>query len=671
MTSRATLQQPRIPIVDRDGKLTLPWQRYFRELDTRTGGVEAETNLELGARIDALEPFGYVALSTYLNDDRSNGKTAIEEAFAKCAELRASGTYDRVILDGGGIFVPVEPGLTIGESGRNVTVVDLSLMPAPGDWIEDDPADIAFFNRYETVSSEAKVWSLRKPVLTIVGGSTALQFVRPQITGLDATGARIAAGVRIKSGSAIGRRLMMGRIDACESYGLFVGADTANDADIDLFDMRIVPNGQTNREDRTSYAAVLAGNDMHWLRVTLNYAHCPLLVGQYGSTTFFADPDFFNGAAFDPGTAYPHRLVEYHGNSCTFNGGRWGNGNPHIFNPDMQIFSPKFGVTNGWKSRPASYFVFHASKVNDDLENFSLTRGEMPIAMRDGSMKLFSCVEEGANTWRAGIKDAMERIDGYTEVMAGKVTQIGQGTGAAQLELQSTTTNGALISLRAPDTDFDKKAGFGNIGNEVQIRRGEDPILTVTETDVLAPFGDRVFDLGRLANEWDQVFARRTVLDDITLRRDPTLELPQAGSMAIRCDADGLLELVDSSGSVFNYRSEQYLASYYTSEYPLVTSGSTYLIGNRQTRTFIRNAATVATLTIELPYLPEGDVDYVVTCTHDITSLTVQLNTSEIDPDTTLPYSDGHSIAYAPTTLAAGGRVAWRFRAFSKIWYPA
>ena len=557
MTSRATLQQPRIPIVDRDGKLTLPWQRYFRELDARTGGPEAETNLELSERVDSLEPHGYVPLWHYLNDDRSNGKAAIEEALAKCAELRSSGTYDRVILDGGGIFVPVEPGLTIGESGRNVTVVDLSLMPAPGNWIEDDPTDVAFFSRYETVSSEEKVWSLRKPVLTIIGGSTALQFVRPQITGIDADGLRVAAGVRVKGSSAIGRRLMMGRIDACESYGLFIGADTANDSGIDLFDMQITPNGQASRGDRTSYAAVLAGSGMHWLRVTLSSAHCPLLVGQHGSETIFVDSDISNGAEFDPGASYPHRLVEYHGNSCTFNGGLWGDGSPHIFNPSMHVFSPKFSVTDGWQSRPAAYFVLYASKVDDDLENFSLTRGEMPTSMRDGSIKLFSCVEDGGNTWRAGIKDAMERIDGYTEVMAGKVTQIGQGAGAAQIEFQSTTTAGALIALRAPDTDAGKKAGFGNIGNEVHLRRGEDSILTVTETNVVSPFGDRVFNLGRVENQWGEVYARRTVTDDVTLRRGPTLELPQAGSMAIRFESDGDLTTVDEGGNVFTYKSDQ------------------------------------------------------------------------------------------------------------------
>ena len=497
---------------------------------------------------------GFIFLGDFLNASATNGNEAILAAFDTAADRYASGRYKSMVIECQGLLVPVTPGLVLAGAARNVTLRNSCLRAGPGSWAIDpedplDAADIAFFERYQTLTASGKAWELRKPIFTLTGNNHPnFTLENPLWSGLDAAGIRQAASLRVRGGSSIGKQCIGGRMEDFASYPIFVGEDVANKGDIDVHGTRFISNGNSTAAERGSYGIVLAGNDMHWMSVTSNYSHCPLLVGQYGATTFFTDLDLFNGGVFDPGDA-DHRLMEYHGNSCTFNGGRWGNGQPHIHNPDLQIFAPKFGVTNGWLSRPATYFVFHASKVNDDLENFGLMPGEMPIAMRDGSLKLFGFVEEGGNTWRAGIRDTMERQDGYTHVTSGKTTEVCQGTGAVVRAFEGTGPNGAMIETRAADTDFNKKAAFGNIGNTAVLQHGGVTKLLVT-ADGSVQISGRVDGITPPAGAvGERIQAFKTSSQDVTLTSGTVASIASITLTPGEWDVTGSLVFVAAGAS--------------------------------------------------------------------------------------------------------------------------
>lgn len=531
-------------------------------VDSATGLVMQKNSLgavtSLGESLSPVASSGVVYLSYFLNETLTNGKAAIEAALVKAQEILDSGRHSRVVVECGGIEVPLTSGITIGANGKNVTLRNLALRAEPGDWVETDAADIAFFTKYQTVSAELKTWVLRKPMITILG-SAPVNFIieNPAIRGQDSNGNRLAAGIRVKGGSSIGKKLLSGRVTDCSSYCIFVGEDAENMGDIDVIGTRFTPNLNTTRVDRNSYGAVISGNDMHWTRVSINYAHCPLLMGQYASTTFFVDLDLFNGASFDPTPSFPHRLMEYHGNSATFTGGRWGNGQAHLHKTDLSIFSPKFGITDGWLSKPATYFVVYAKQANAVINNFHMSIGEVPDDLRNGSMKWFSMVESGGNTWAPGVKDVMERLDGWVEINPSKILETNQSSSEFVREFQSVNTAGALITTRAPNTAFDKKASFGNVGDEIVIKQGTDNVLVIKSNKTIEPGAHRTQNLGSLSTQFDKVNSREFIGDSITLKKAVVPTNVTAGFVSLWVDTNHSLHTLDAEGKATTFSSNQ------------------------------------------------------------------------------------------------------------------
>lgn len=532
--------------------------------------VYEDEDVDIGPNRAEIE--GKVYLADQLNASASNGNAAIMAVFDIAADRYASGKYARIVIECDGLLVPVSPGLTVSgtDLGRNVLLRNPCLRPKLGEAWAADPidadtaADIAFFDKYETVSAEGaadptsgKVWAMARPLLTIKGNQSVNFIIEnPLFSGLDSAGVRRANGLRVRGGSAIGRHLIGGRIEDNPNYSIFVGAEASNDADIDVTGTRFRPNLATNRADRTAYSAVYAGNDMHWAQVTVNYAHCPLLVGKYGSTGFFHDWDLFNGGGFDPTVAHTHRLMEYHGNTNQFVGVRLGNGQPHIHSPDLQIIAPKYGVTDGWQSRPDNYFVLHADKANAKLDGLRLDLGEMPIALRDDSMGLFEMVAEAPNSWDLGTSTLMSRMNGYTEILPGKKTTASMGTSSVVQSFESTDLEEALIEVKAAGTGTGDKVGFGlqviDGVTSVVIQQGSETVLRI-ENGVLKPPGDRQQNLGSPGNEFDRAYIREVAADQIALKldiADDPANYPPAGTRALFLNANERLMYRSPSGLI-------------------------------------------------------------------------------------------------------------------------
>lgn len=415
------------------------------------------------------EETGTVLLADYLNASASNGLEAFGACFDAAGDKIASGKFGRVIIDCDGLRVGVGIELVVpGPQMVNVTLFNVGMLYATGvanDWLETDADDIAYFQKYETVSAEGKVWSLRKPILKIEEGNTGFQLVGFNFDARGDSSVRLASGIRVL-GNTGDREIIGGKGSNHESYGCFVGADAQNQGQINIDGLELRPNSRTSRQDRTSYAFVLSGNDMHWRNIVGFNAHCPLLVGEYGSTTMFSSCDLFNGAQFDT-EGFQHRLVEYKGNSCTWDGGRLGNGQFHLWNKDLRIGQTKFGITAGsGDTPPTSYFVVYATKAGDDLRNFLLTPSETPIDLATDIPWFGFPTPTGGNSWAIDTAK-LATLKGYVRTSPSGKVYTAQVSDNSKVQTFVSAVAGAYVHIEDKDTDQD--VGFGAIGNALQL----------------------------------------------------------------------------------------------------------------------------------------------------------------------------------------------------------
>ena len=420
------------------------------------------------------------------------------EAFTAAASAAASilsdGEYGRVIVDAqhqairSGSVVSI-PGNADNQTWRNLNLVPIGEV---ADWVSTDTTDIAFFTKYETATGEGKTWSLRKPILQIEAGNAGLVIEELYIDGKGDAAARLSAGVRVL-GNTADRKISGGKITNVESYGIFIGNDTQNSAQIDIEYFEIKPNGRESRLDRTAYGIVSGGNDMHWRSLVVSNCHCPLLMGETGATTMMLDCDLFNGGRFELDGNH-HRLVEYHGNSNTFTGGRSGNGIWHVWNPDILIGPTKFGVTEGTDSGdpPPSAFIFYATEPNQDLTGWIQLISETPIDLVT-DIQWYSFVTEGSGTWAMGTTQL--------ETLKGHISASGRGKNyEVQMSPNQTIKTfvgpmtGAVIAIR--DDTTDEIVGPGALGNALQLWAGDAPRWKVQSNKHLVPMADNDTNLG-------------------------------------------------------------------------------------------------------------------------------------------------------------------------------
>lgn len=105
-------------------------------------------------------------------------------------------------------------------------------------------------------------------------------------------------------------------------------------------------------------------------------------------------------------------------------------------------------------------------------------------------------------------------------------------------------------------------------------------------------------------------------------------------------------------GTQIGYGGAEFLAQPADYQVPLTGFSITPIAG----KTILNPAGTLATGTITMPATPFDGMMVRVSTTQTITSLTVSANT-------------GQSISNAVTTLAAGGRLGYIYRAANATWY--
>jgi hypothetical protein len=462
--SKLTQQPARVPLTDpASGVITREWYRYFTDSFSRMGGTQAMTNLELEQIISRT-----VFFSTFLSAALGDVLAAFESAFAECATRIDSGNYSRVILDLGSADIGIPPpGLVVPASAKNVTMCNGRLYAIEGIWTEDNADDIAHLLEYEKVSEQGKVWSHRKPIITLSDGCSGFRLENVDLDGKGDASTRQSAGARWK-GNTPDRFWRGGKVENVETYGAYIGSATKNDGQVDIDGVEIKPNGRTSRMDRTSYGIILSGNDMHIRNVVADNCHAPLLVTDTGATTFFSGCDFFNGASFDI-EGFQHRSIEYHGNSCTFRPDRQGNGMAYMFSHDAYFFPTKFGVTAGsGEDPPTSYFLFFPTKLNDDLQGFGLYPGETPFELATEIAWMGFDPGDGVTTSWAIDPDALAQYKGYVTTMpSGKYTFL-----QVSATDKGPTIAGGMdgIYMLFSDRTTTKEPRVGAVGNDLIVK---------------------------------------------------------------------------------------------------------------------------------------------------------------------------------------------------------
>jgi len=364
---------------------------------------------------------------------------------------------------------------------------------------------VDLFDADQTVTAEGKVWSLKRPVLLVSEGCKDFEAHNLHISGQGANPTRVAAGMRVCG--ATGGRWLRGRcvVEDCESYGVVIG-DTAakNRGAINCESLEIKVNGRLTRQDRTSYGLVLSGNDMDLRNLKCYYAHAPLLVTEFGATTRFIGHDFFNGASFDT-EGFPHRVMEYHGNSCLFSGGRWGNGSAHIWNKDVAIAPSKFGITEGTTDLPPAYFILYATKAGDDLRNFALSiTNDVPWDLKSTIPWLYLEAPTAPNSWAVDAA-ALSDIYGYLEIIpSGKANRL-QGSTSDRGAVLMTGIDGSYQFFR--DRTTTQNVGIGVVGDALKLRSNDLDRWEVLNNGTLRPVDDIAKSFGGPGKRVKEVYA--------------------------------------------------------------------------------------------------------------------------------------------------------------------
>ncbi len=446
---------------------------------------------------------GILHLEDYLNASGSNAPDAFTKAFDLAAERKASTRWGRVLIECEGARLGIPSTLLLPSSLGDCTLQNIGMLYPTGevaDWLEDEDPEtgdalaVAFFNKYQKVSLQGKTWSLRKPLMRVEAGA-GFAMVNCFRDGKGNALVRLAAGVRVP-GNISDRVIEGGKTTNVESYGAFVGHDTQNSGQIDIERHEFKPNSRTSRADRTSYGVASGGNDMQWLKMTISNCHSPLLFGEYGSTTNLLGCDLFNGANFDT-EGYYHRLAETHGNSCTFVGGRSGNGVWMVYNPNFHFGPTKFGVTEGsGETTPPAAFVFVATEPNTEVNGFTQLLSETPIDLVT-DIPWYKFETEGLGTWAMGTAQ-LESLKGHITASAkGKNFDVQMAPNEVIKTFVGPMTR-AVIAIR--DDATDKVGGIGVAGNRTQVWTGDAPTWEWPNNKNFRPVGDNEAELGSSSN---------------------------------------------------------------------------------------------------------------------------------------------------------------------------
>lgn len=475
------------------------WARdgiYRLTISFTVNGTAATVVKEVVIGSGGTEETGLILLADYLNASGSNALDAFAAAFDVSAEKRASGKWGRAWIECEGAKLALPSKLVLPGTLKDTVLANFVPYPTgtASDWtmeLGEAPNDDAFWAKYETATDEGKTFARRHPLIQIDAGNIGLTVQDVYPDGKGDSLVRLSAGWRVL-GNTADRRIVGGKTTNVETCGVFIGHDSQNSAQIDIEGHEIKPNGRETRLDRTAYGIASGGNDMHWRSLVVSNCHCPLLMGESGATTMMLDCDLFNGGRFELDGNH-HRLVEYHGNSNTFTGGRSGNGIWHVWNPDILIGPTKFGVTEGTDSGdpPPSAFIFYATEADQDLTGWIQLISETPIDLVT-DIQWYSFETDGG-TWAMGT-DQLESLKGH-------ISASGRGKNfEVQLSPNQTVKTfvgpmtGAVVAIR--DDTTDEIVGPGALGNALQLWAGDAPRWKVQSNKHLVPMADNDTNIG-------------------------------------------------------------------------------------------------------------------------------------------------------------------------------
>lgn len=469
----------------------------YRLIGTASGRPVVEAWVLVGS--GGNEETGIVYLADYLNASASNVLAAFAAAMDVAANKKASGKFGRTSIECEWAKLPIPDTLVFPSAlTGDMTVAQIGMLyptGGVGDWLEVADANaLAYFNKYQTVTAQGKTWSQRKPLVRLETGA-GFTLLDCFLDGKGDSSVRLAAGHRVPN-NVSDRIIKGGKTTNVESYGILIGHDAQNSGQIDIEGHEYKPNNRTSRLERTSYGIASGGNDMQWLKNTVSNCHVPLQFGESGSTTNLLGCDLFNGANFDTEGFY-HRLVETHGNSNTFVGGRSGNGVWVVYNANINVGPTKFGVTEGaGETLPPSAFLFVAKTPNSEINGFNLHLSETPIDLVT-TIPLFAFTTEGTGTWKMATAHLSD-IRGHVAVSSkGKNFYVNLAPTDEVLTFIGTQAK-AMIALRSVGTD--KLGGIGVEGNKTQIWTGNEPTWEMPNNKNFRPVGDNLAELGGANN---------------------------------------------------------------------------------------------------------------------------------------------------------------------------
>ena len=380
--------------------------------------------------------------------------------------------------------------LDFGAQMDYCRVVRGQFKPIAGSWDETDADTIAFFNTYQTVTTDGKIWVLRKPLVRIFGNNPCLTFDAVHLDGMT-----IAAGVRVNDAGKE-RSWRNSTFDNCRSYAALL-----NDS-IDFDNVRIRGNTSASAY-RDSYGLVYNTNDTAFHAMTLAWCHVPLLIT--GATGYFHGIDIFNGSN-DTGSPIASRLIEYHGNTCTWQGGHLGNGQIHLWNTDIAIFATKFGYTN--TNDGDSMFVLHATEANQKIQNFIFYPGELPSEYRSGQVKLFKLTAGPGVGW-AVAQAQLESWSGYL-FHIGNSLRIAAGGNDNIVTTFASTAGKTRVAFEDSVNWNGKIPCIGSEGDVLKLGHLDgDAWEIVPGSKTLRPAVDNSMNIGGASQAPQKIFTRR------------------------------------------------------------------------------------------------------------------------------------------------------------------
>lgn len=380
--------------------------------------------------------------------------------------------------------------LEFGATMDYCRVVRGQFKPIAGTWDETDADTIAYFNTYQTVTTDGKIWVLRKPLVRIYGNNPGLTFDAVHLDGMT-----IAAGVRVNDAGKE-RNWRNSTFDNCRSYAALL-----NDS-IDLDNVRIRGNTSASAY-RDSYGLVYNSNDTAFHGLTLAWCHVPLLIT--GGTGYFHSIDIFNGSN-DSSQPIASRLIEYHGNTCTWQGGHLGNGQIHLWNTDIAIFATKFGYTN--TNDGDSMFVFHATEANQKIQNFVFYPGELPNEYRSGAVKLIKLAAGPGVGW-AVAQAQVEAWFGYL-FHIGNTLRIAVGGNDNLAAIFASTAGKTRVSFENNVNWNGKIPCIGSEGDVLKLGHLDaDAWEIVPGSKTLRPSADNTMNIGGANQAPQKIFTRR------------------------------------------------------------------------------------------------------------------------------------------------------------------